>query len=153
MTSEELDLFHKSLNRCVANEGFLERFYYLFMASSPAVAARFRNTDWLRQRRMLVASFHMMMASEEKQAENGEHLERIAAMHGPKQLDIPPYLYDAWFDCLMQAVSEYDPGYCAEVEAVWRKIMKRGIGVMKRHAGAAAPDGTQPRIPGSMDTD
>ena len=78
MNPEELELFHKSLNRCIANESFLETFYELFMDSSPVVREKFSRVNWFRQKRMLVASFHMMMVAEEEGTDGNQHLEEVA---------------------------------------------------------------------------
>jgi hypothetical protein len=50
---EAIERTRESLGRCIECETFLERFYELFMASSPAVGALFRNTDFERQKRVL----------------------------------------------------------------------------------------------------
>lgn len=146
MTKDQLDIFHASLKRCLADDGFLERFYFLFMASSPAIAEKFKRTNWVRQRRMLVASFYMMLAAEEGGGGDDEHLTHLARLHGSEKLNIPEPMYDKWLASLMQAVSEYDPVYNPEIEEVWKGMMARGIQRMKRFAGRGATGQTTPRI-------
>jgi hemoglobin-like flavoprotein len=147
LTPDELAAFHSSLSRCVANDGFLERFYFLFTTTSPSVAHKFQNTDWLRQRRMLVASFYMMMAAEEEGTDGDPHLERIARIHGPSRLNIPAKMYDDWLESLMRAVSEYDPAFSPEIDQLWRRVMTRGIAYMKDHSTRGSSGRTLPRIP------
>ena len=53
----------QSYGRCLRDRNFIERFYEVFMASSPEVAAMFANTDFQKQRLALrrgisVAIFH-----------------------------------------------------------------------------------------------
>jgi hemoglobin-like flavoprotein len=139
MTAEDLDTFHKSLNRCTADEQFLERFYWLFMASSPDVREKFARTNWLRQKRMLVASFHMMMVAQEHGTEGNEHLHRVAALHGAHGRDIPEHLYDIWLNCLLRAVREYDAEYTDEIGDIWTKMMQNGIAFMKRRRNDPIP--------------
>ena len=130
MSPEELELFHTSLNRCTANEEFLETFYDLFMRSSPEVREKFARVNWFRQKRMLVASFHMMMVAEEEGTDGNPHLERVASTHSKQGRDIPPHLYDHWLSCLLQAASKYDSQWDEGCETVWRKMMEKGIRYM-----------------------
>lgn len=145
MTNEQLDVFHKSLKRCLADDGFLERFYFLFMSSSPAIAEKFKKTNWLRQRRMLVGSFYMMMAAEEAEGDDA-HLTSLAQLHGSERLNIPGPMYDKWLEALIEAVSEYDPVYNDDIEGVWRTMMSKGIKRMKQFAGKGATGQTIPRV-------
>jgi hemoglobin-like flavoprotein len=128
-----------SFKRCQAKPGFLDRFYQLFLASSPRVAERFRNTDFERQKVMLRASLHTLLAG----ASDGgavpgagpirAHLEHMAQRHGRLELDIPPDLYDLWLHCLVQAVSEHDPEFSDEVGNAWRQALRPGIDFMRAH--------------------
>lgn len=145
MTKEQLDVFHASLKRCLSDDGFLERFYFLFMSASPAIAQKFKRTNWLRQRRMLVGSFYMMMAAEEGDGDDA-HLTSLAKLHGSEKLNIPEPMYDQWLEALMEAVSEYDPVFNEEIEGVWRAMMAKGIERMKQHAGKGATGRTVPRV-------
>jgi hemoglobin-like flavoprotein len=127
----DLELFNDSLERCTRGPRFLERFYELFMASSPEVAAKFVDTDFRRQRRVLKISLYMMMLAAEGKLEADLHLERIARRHSRAELRIRPELYDLWLECLLRAARESDPQFGAETEAAWRVILRRGIEFMK----------------------
>jgi len=131
MTKDQIELFHDSLSRCTATPQFLERFYELFVATSPAIAQKFSGTDWIRQKRMLVASFHLMMMAEETGTETDAHLERIAALHGKRQLDIPPEMYSTWLECLLESAREHDEQFNDEIELAWRSMMEKGIAFMQ----------------------
>jgi hemoglobin-like flavoprotein len=131
MEEAELELFHDSLSRCSCNPRFLECFYDLLLAASPEVRHKFRQTDFLRQRRILRSSLYLIMLAADGHTEGQAHLERIAARHSKADLDIAPPLYDLWLDCLIQAVKQYDPYCTAEMERAWRRMMERGIAVMK----------------------
>jgi hemoglobin-like flavoprotein len=142
----EIELFNDSLARCLRGDRFFQRFYELFLASSPEVRDKFRATDFRKQRRMLQTSFYMLveyiaLGWPECQA----YLERIAAAHGKQGRNIPPHLYDLWLDCLLRAVQECDDRCTQEVEAAWRYMMGAGIEFIKaRYDG---PDAT-PKAPG-----
>ena len=131
MTYAELAHFNDSLTRCTSDPQFLERFYDLFLASSDEVRHKFSQTDMPKQRRLLQASFHMMMLAAISDPVGTAHFERLAVLHSQQHLDIPPHLYDLWLDCLMQAVRESDPQCTPETESVWRRMMANGLAFMK----------------------
>jgi hemoglobin-like flavoprotein len=132
MFRPEIELFNDSLARCLRGGRFFQHFYELFLASSEEVRAKFRTTDFRRQRRMLQTSFYMLveyMALGWPECE--AYLERIAAAHGKHGRDIPPHLYDLWVDCLLKAVKECDDRCTTEVEEAWRYVTGAGIQFLK----------------------
>jgi hypothetical protein len=131
MGEDELALFHDSLERCRQGGGFLDRFYDLFVQSSEEVAAKFRETDFRRQKRVLMASLYSMMLSGEGHPEGLAHLRRIAILHDREHHAIRPELYDLWLDSLIRAVGECDPEFAPEIERVWRKLLLPGLSLMK----------------------
>jgi len=131
MTYAELAHFNDSLTRCTSDPQFLERFYDLFLASSDEVRHKFSKTDLQKQRRMLQASFYMVMLAADGPLEGTVPLEYLAALHSQRHLDIPPHLYDLWLDCLLQAVRESDPQWTPETESLWRSMMAKGMAFMK----------------------
>ena len=139
MMQTDLERFDDSLSRCYANPRFLERFYELFMETSPEARAKFAGTDLARQRRMLKASLVLMMVGAGGKPEGLVHMERIAAVHGKSGHDIPAHLYGVWLDCLLQAVREYDPQCDDALLATWGRVLEPGIAYMKSHADAAPP--------------
>ena len=131
MDEGDVALFNDSLERCRQTPGLLDRFYDLFVASSAEVAKKVEHTDFARQKRMLAISLYQLMSFVDGFPEGGIHFDRIAKRHGRDGLGIKPHLYDAWLDCFIRAVSEYDPHFSADVERAWRTILGRGITVMK----------------------
>lgn len=139
MDTPAIMVFNDSLARCLRGDQFFQRFYEHFLASSPEVREKFRNTDFRNQRRMLQTSFYMLV---EYIAlgwpECKAYLERIAVAHSKHGRDIPPHLYDLWLECLLSAVKESDPHYSTEVEAAWRFMMGAGIVFLKSRYDAPA---------------
>ena len=132
MFRPEIELFNDSLARCLRGGQFFQRFYELFLASSPEVSDKFHSTDFRKQRRMLQPSIYMLveyiaLGWPECEA----YLERIAAAHGKHGRDIPPHLYDLWLECLLRAVKECDDRCSTQVEAAWRYTMGAGILFLK----------------------
>ena len=145
MTEDEIEVFNDSLTRCLNEPRFLERFYELFLASSPEVRTKFEGTDFRKQRRTLKASFLLLMLAADGKPEGTRHLEHLAAVHGKTGRDIAPHLYDVWLECLVRAVRECDSRFTASTERVWRQMLEHGIAFMKAryddppvgHAGGA----------------
>jgi hemoglobin-like flavoprotein len=140
MNRPEIEVFNDSLERCLRGGDFFQRFYEVFLASSPEVREKFSGTDFRKQRRMLQTSFYMLVEYiavgwPECQA----YLERIAVAHGKQGRDIPPGLYDLWLDCLLRAVRERDDQYSTEVDAAWRFMMGAGITFLKARYDRPAP--------------
>jgi hemoglobin-like flavoprotein len=124
--------FNDSLTRCLRSRKFFERFYELFLASSPEVRAKFGSTDVRKHRRKLQNSFYVLVeyiavGGPESQA----YLEGLAEDHSNRGRNIPPHLYDLWLECLLRAVKECDELYSEEVEAGWRDVLGAGIALLK----------------------
>lgn len=120
--------FEESLGRCNAKTGFLDRFYEIFLASSPKVKEKFAQTDFVRQRRALRASIDaMLLAATDGDKGPDKYLGELAERHSSRQLDIGAEMYDLWLDSLLSAVKEYDPKYSPEIHDAWEKIMMVGI--------------------------
>lgn len=125
--------FDRSLRRCDANPNFLDLFYDTFLASSPKVREKFAHTNFDKQKRLLHASFYLiLLASEDPQEGPERYLEHLAARHSARDLDIGAELYDLWLDSLLAVVRECDPEFDETVEAAWERIMGIGIDYMLR---------------------
>lgn len=123
-----LKIFETSLARCTAQSEFLDLFYDTFLGSSPKVREKFANTEFASQKRMLSASFNLMLrAAQNEESGPPEYLEELAKRHGAKQLAIGADLYDLWLDSLLAAVRTCDSACTPEVEQAWEKVM--GIGI------------------------
>ena len=134
MDSKILETFDDSLARCNVKPGFLDRFYERFLEMSPKVSEKFSNTDFVRQKRALRASFHMMLlAAGDGETGTVRYLESLATSHGRNQLDIGAELYDYWLDSLLAAVREFDRDWDHEVEAAWEQVMGVGIQYLLSH--------------------
>lgn len=120
----------ESLGRCVECETFLQRFYELFMASSPEVAKLFEKTDLERQKRMLRESLYaMLVAAGTTQGPAHEEIERLAERH--RDLGVTPGMFALWLDSLIAAAREHDTHFTDELEADWRASMSGSIALMK----------------------
>ncbi|MGB6001437.1 MAG: globin [Thermoanaerobaculia bacterium] len=133
MDEKVIATFDQSLHRCDNNPEFLDLFYERFLASSPKVKQKFENTDFAKQKRLLRASFYLiLLASEDPENGPERYLGYLAARHSTSDLDIGSELYDLWLDSLLATVKECDPEYSPEVEEVWERMMEIGIDYMLR---------------------
>jgi hemoglobin-like flavoprotein len=134
MDPKILETFDRSLGRCNARPGFLDRFYERFLAMSPRVAEKFADTDFVRQKRALRASFHMMLLAAGDGEDGPErHLKGLAISHSREQLGVGAELYDYWLDSLLAAVREFDDAWDHEVEDAWEQVMGVGIQYLLSH--------------------
>lgn len=141
MDPQTLEIFDRSLGRCNASPEFLDRFYEKFLAMSPKVAEKFKNTDFVRQKRALRASFHMMLLAAGDGEDGAErHLQSLAASHSRAQLDIGAELYDYWLDSILAAVRECDELWNRDVEDAWERVMGVGIKYLLSHYNSPPAD-------------
>lgn len=131
MNETILKIFDESLKRCNAVPDFLDRFYDKFLASSPKVAEKFANTNFVRQKRALRASLHLLLIAAEDESRGPErYLGDLAASHNKAHMDITAELYDLWLDSLLATVKECDPEFDSGVENAWERVMMVGIHYM-----------------------
>ena len=131
MEEKLLGIVDSSMQRCVRDPRFFDRFYERFLASSPKVRDRFAQTNFVRQKRALRGSLWMMLLAAENEVVGPErYLNPLAELHSARHLDIGAELYDLWLDCLLDNVAEFDPEHNADVRAAWEQVMMVGIHYM-----------------------
>ncbi len=134
MDKQTLKAFKGSLMRCSGSPTFIDRFYTIFLASSPKVQEKFANTDFERQKRALRASLHLMLLVA-GDGENGPeyYLKDLAEIHSKQQRNIGAELYDMWLNSLLATVREMDPRCSPDIERAWEKVMGIGIRYLLSH--------------------
>ncbi|WP_207063641.1 hypothetical protein [Motiliproteus sp. SC1-56] len=115
-----------SFQRCAENPAFIDDFYAFFVGMSPAVAAAFAHTDMDQQAVMLRASLELILPGDEHGARQ-QVLGRLARLHGPDGVNIPPRLYDYWLEALLDTLAVHDPDYNPALEAIWRRVLVEGV--------------------------
>ncbi len=131
MDEKTLELFNDSFEKCLAKEGFLPRFYELFLASSAEIREKFINTDIQRQCRILKKSLYVLTMASVGTEEAHNELIRLGNSHGVQGMNIPEYMYDLWLDCLMQTVREFQNDWTSETETSWREMLNPHIELLK----------------------
>jgi truncated hemoglobin YjbI len=108
---------------------FFDAFYHRFLADAE-IREFFRSTDIARQAAMLRMSFFHLAGFSVLGRPSGE-LERLAKFHF--KLGIENRHYDAWLECLVATVSEFDPA-CDEVTRMaWRWALTPGMTYMQMY--------------------
>lgn len=131
MDERSVELYNDSFEYCMSRAGFLPRFYDLFVASSPEIREKFKDTDLKRQARMLRKSLYVLTMASVGTYEGQQEITRLGESHGRHGLNIEPFMYDLWLNCLLQAVSEYDINWNAQVEQSWRQMFAPHIASLK----------------------
>jgi hypothetical protein len=129
---DSLPIFRDSLERCLADPTFTQRFYARFVLSSDEVAGRFKHVDLKRQANVLRSSLYLVLRGAMGHPDGLEQLEGVARTHGRLGLDIPRHLYMHWVDCLLAAARETDPGFGPHHESHWRAALEPCIETVLR---------------------
>jgi hemoglobin-like flavoprotein len=122
-----LRTFSESLARCNGNPAFVERFYEIFLTSSPKVKEKFAHTDFIQQKVALRASLDAMLLAAKDPKGPEQYLRNLAERHSSRQLNIGAELYDLWLDSLLATVKEFDPVNGPAVQDAWEKVMMLGV--------------------------
>jgi len=132
--SDTSELFSASFARALKNDSynkaFIESFYDKFIATSPQIAAMFKNTNMATQKTMLHDSLNYMVEFY-KNPQATTHLQHIQNVHGKSGLNIPQEYYHIWLDSLIETLKIYDPLFDAATEQAWRTVLTRGIQFMQ----------------------
>ncbi len=117
-----------SFGRCVAKPKFIDRFYEIFLASSPEIKPRFAHTDFAKQKDLLQRGLTMMVMYDGGSETAKMTLDRIGESHSRRGgINIPPNLYRFWIESLIKTISEFDPKFSPEVESAWRHVIQKGV--------------------------
>ena len=128
------DIFYlscwRATQRTLDGVAFLDAFYKNFLASSPEVAHKFKNTSFDRLTRML--SISIVQVAKYYQTHRPDPLLKVfAAKHGRRDLDIKPELYEHWVDALIRTVETYDPEFDDTTRESWRRVLEPGVEYMR----------------------
>jgi hemoglobin-like flavoprotein len=133
MPPDPVDVFRRSLHRCLGDPSFIESFYERFVGSSEEIREKFKNTEMKRQVRMLEDSLFVLAVAVQSGAGSPSRgaLPGIAERHSSRDLDIKPEMYNVWLEGLVETASHYDPEFTPEIEAAWRSTLAAGIEYMR----------------------
>lgn len=121
----------QSYGRCCASDGFFDDFYASFLASSPAVQAKFVKTDMAAQKHLLRAGILNLVMFARGMPDT--KLRALGKSHSREHLDIRPELYDLWLAALLKTISQHDRQLEQQDIEAWRTVLNKGIDVIKAH--------------------
>lgn len=130
----QLVRFEGSIDRCLADDAFVSKFYDAFLASDPAVREKFEGVDLDRQQKMLADSLRLVLGAAQGTEAGRAHLEHIAERHSARGLGIGAALYQRWLDSLIEVASKTDPEWEEDFADLWRAGLQPCIDHMIRHA-------------------
>lgn len=123
------DRVMQSYGRCCASNGFFDDFYANFLATSPAIRAKFVNTEMSAQKLLLRQGIlNLVMVA---RGMPDTKLRALGATHSRKGFDIRPEMYDLWVSALLDTISQHDQQYQAQLRADWIEVLRQGIEVIK----------------------
>lgn len=121
-----------SFGRCCVDQKFFDRFYAIFLASNPDFGAMFANTDFDKQKALLrqgISMCLMFAAGGNPSAQTA--VGRLRKSHSKNFLNIDPGYYRFRVYSLIKTVSEFDPNFNPEIEAVWREAIRKPVEYMQ----------------------
>ncbi len=116
-----------SYGRAISRKLFMERFYEIFIKSSPVVARKLAETDVEKQQALLSQSVNMVILFPQGNKIAHNAITRIRGSHARNGLAIKPEYYKFWVDSLMAALAEHDPEFDDELEQAWRRVLQNAI--------------------------
>ena len=127
---KQVELVNDSFERCISYSSFFDRFYERFLGSSDEISGKFHEVDFEIQNRALRDAFYSLFSAIVGEPDAWQHLEMRANRHNRNDLDIEPWMYAVWLDCLLETIREFDPAIDAQTEVAWRDVMAIGIKFM-----------------------
>jgi hypothetical protein len=127
VAEKTIEIVKASMQRCLAKQAFMDKFYEEFTASSD-VREKFKNTNMAMQKIVLKSSLHLILAV--ARGYQSEAMNKLAMSHDRNHRAIPPNLYQYWLSAMVSAVKATDTQFSLEIENAWREVMQTGIDFM-----------------------
>ncbi len=132
MKEDTLRIVKNSYGRCLTDGNMIETFYEKFLASSPEVAEKFRNTDFSEQNKLLKHGLNLMIMHYSGSVAGQSGLKRIKDTHSRVKLNIEPRFYHLWKTALLHTIPLYDKQYDESVREAWNEVLESGIEFIKQ---------------------
>lgn len=125
LTTEELEVFHESLERVLSNSDFVNLFYESFLDGSEEIQAFFINSDMPKLKRKLSTTLRLMTLAVDNSPGADMYLEYLGKYH--YDIQVPRELYSQWLDALLASIQVCDQEFDIEIESIWRTALSIGI--------------------------
>ena len=120
-----------SYDRCAQVPRFVDDFYARLFEVLPEARARFAETDFDRQRKLLRHAIGLLLSFPAERASEPNILSRLAERHSRKDLAIEPSFYGPFLESLVDTVKRHDPACTPAVEQAWRGTLAQGFAYMQ----------------------
>ena len=122
--ADQFEDLQQSYGRCLRDKRFVERFYEAFLASSPAIAPLFANTDFGKQRMALRRGISVAISHAAGSALSRRATAEMAQVHSAKgRCPVDPALYPYWVDSMLKVIEETDQEANEALMQRWRLAM------------------------------
>lgn len=121
----------QSYNR-VRQKGLAEKFYKTLLDADPRIKAKFKDTNFERQRELFIHGVLMLIEHAGGKALGEMAIKRLGELHSRKKLKVPPDLYPIWVNCLVETLAKLDPEFSPALDRQWRETLQKGIDIMTR---------------------
>jgi hemoglobin-like flavoprotein len=123
----------QSYERCLMAPDFFAYLYEQLLASDPRIPPMFAKTEFPKQHRLLQHGIGLLLIYARRA--DDELLERLAARHSQRGMNIEPGMYRHFVTSLLAAVRRADPQCNDEVEEAWRQAVRPGLDFMSARHG------------------
>lgn len=120
-----------SYDRCGQAPRFVDDFYARLFEVLPEARARFAQTDFDRQRRLLRHAIGLLLNFPAEHGGEPNILSRLAERHSRRDLGIDPSFYPPFLESLIDTVKRHDPACTPAVEQAWRTTLAKGFAYMQ----------------------
>jgi len=120
-----------SYDRCAQAPRFVDDFYASLFEVLPQARARFAETDFDRQRKLLRHAIGLLLTFPAEREGEPNILSRLAERHSRKDLAIEPSFYGPFLESLIETVKRHDPACTPTVERAWRTTVAKGFAYMQ----------------------
>lgn len=122
--ADQYEDLQQSYGRCLRDKRFIERFYETFLASSPAIAPLFADTDFSKQRMALRRGISVAISHAAGSALSRRSTAQMAEVHSAKgRCPVDPALYPYWIDSMLAVIAETDDEADEALMQRWRQAM------------------------------
>ena len=123
------DIVFQSYGRSCNTPEFYETFYNVFMNKSPAIRAKFVNTNMKTQHGLLRGGIMWLIMHARGMSDS--KIRALGKSHSQGRMDIHPAMYELWVDALMETLHQHDPEFNLQLELIWRQTLKPSIDIIK----------------------
>jgi len=105
----------------------MDEFYESFLATSPLIKQKFKDTDMQAQKDLLRHGLSYLIMYSSNSGSAKMKLDRLGETHNKQNLNIEPWMYDKWVEALLKTVERNDRKVTDELLASWKDALQRGI--------------------------